>query len=188
MQILSLDNVPEIIVSNTETSQRIAELHHRKKLRKIGSRLYTTNFDENPEAIVRRHLWQVIGTFLPGALIADRTALENRPAEDGSVFVVSSRKLPLKLPGITVRSRRGIGPLDSDRPFIAGLHISSTARAFLENMRPSRARKSVARTISTTEIESRLDAMLRGPGEVAVQLYLPRSRGCELTWRKLRCR
>jgi hypothetical protein len=31
--------------------------------------------------------------------------------------------------------------LDDDRPFIAGMHLCSTARAYLENMRRSRARR-----------------------------------------------
>ena len=46
----------------------------------------------------------------------------------------------IELPGHTLRPRRGVAPFASDRPFIAGLFLSSPARAYLENMRPSRAR------------------------------------------------
>jgi hypothetical protein len=46
---------------------------------------------------------------------------------------------------------------------------SSPARAFLENMRLSRARKGIARTLSKREIEERLDEMLRRSGETALQ-------------------
>jgi len=35
---------------------------------------------------VQRNLRPLVAAYLPGALIADRTALENRPAVDGSVF------------------------------------------------------------------------------------------------------
>jgi hypothetical protein len=59
--------------------------------------------------------------------------------------------------------------LESDRPFIGGLRIASPARAFLENMRSSRAREGVARTLSKREIEERLDELLRHGGEPAIQ-------------------
>jgi hypothetical protein len=59
--------------------------------------------------------------------------------------------------------------LETDRLFIGGLRIVSPARAFLENMRPSRAREGVARTLSRGEIEERLDEMLRHAGEPAIQ-------------------
>ena len=70
---------------------------------------------------------------------------------------------------MTLRPRRGPPLLESDRSFIGGLHIASPARAFLENMRPSRARDGVARTLSKREIEERLDEMLRHGGEPAIQ-------------------
>jgi hypothetical protein len=58
--------------------------------------------------------------------------------------------------------------LPTDRPFITGLFLSSTARAYLENMRPSRARGGLlARTLNRLEIENRLDAVIRRGGEDA---------------------
>ena len=80
-----------------------------------------------------------------------------------------SHKRDIVLPGATLRPRRGPPPLDSDRPFISGLRIASSARAFLENMRPSRARSGVARTLPAREIEERLDEMLRRTGESALR-------------------
>jgi hypothetical protein len=59
--------------------------------------------------------------------------------------------------------------LDSDRPFIGSLRIASPERAFLENMRPSRARRGLARTLPKREIEERLDETLRRGGEAALQ-------------------
>ena len=109
----------------------------------------------------------LVAAYLPGALIADRTALENRPAADGSVFLIADHKRDIVLPGMTLRPRKGPPPLESDRPFIGSLRIASPARAFLENMRPSRARYGgVARTLSKREIEERLDEMLRHGGEL----------------------
>jgi hypothetical protein len=75
----------------------------------------------------------------------------------------------IRLPGIILRPRKGPPPLESDRAFIGSLRIASPARAFLENMRPSRARDGAARTFSKREIEERLDEMLRRSGEPALQ-------------------
>jgi hypothetical protein len=138
-------------------------------LRKLASRVYTRNLKDPPEQIVRRNLWPLVAAYLPGALIADRTALENRPSVDGSVFLVADHKRAIALPGAVLRPRPGHPPLESDRPFIGGLRLASPARAFLENMRPSRARDGVARTLPKREIEERLDEMLRHGGEAALQ-------------------
>jgi hypothetical protein len=85
------------------------------------------------------------------------------------VFLIANHKRDIVLPGVTLRPRKGPPSLESDRPFIGSLRIASPARAFLENMRPSRARDSVARTLSKREIEERLDEMLRHGGEPALQ-------------------
>jgi len=106
---------------------------------------------------------------LPGALIADRTALENRPAPDGSVFVIADHKRDIVMPGVTLRPRKGPPPLETDRQFIGTLRISSPTRAFLENMRPTRARRGVGRTLPQREVEERLDEILRRSGEPALQ-------------------
>ena len=41
---------------------------------------------------MQRNLWPLVAAYLPDALIADRTALENRPAADGSVFLIADYK------------------------------------------------------------------------------------------------
>ncbi len=161
--------MPEVFVSNAELATAVSRETKLGRLRKLGSRLYTRNLTEPPERIVQRNLWPLVAAYLPGALIADRTALENRPATDGSVFLIADHKRDIVLPGVTLRPRKGPPPLESDRPFIGSLRIASPARAFLENMRPSRARDGVARTFSRREIEERLDEMLHRSGEPALQ-------------------
>lgn len=162
-------NMPEAFVSNAELAATVSRDVKLGRLRKLASRLYTRNLKESPERIVQRNLWPLVASYLPGALIADRTALENRPAPDGSVFLIADHKRDIALPGVTLRPRKGPPPLDTDRPFIGDLRIASPARAFLENMRPSRARVGIARTLSSREIEERLDEMLRHSGENALQ-------------------
>src|SRR5436309_7147238 len=145
--------MPEVFVSNADLATAVSREVKLGQLRKLGSRLYTRNLKEPPEKIVQRNLWPLVAAYLPGALIADRTALENRPASDGSVFLIADHKRDIALPGVILRPRKGPPPLETDRPFIGTLRISSPARSFLENMRPSRARRGIARTLSLYEIE-----------------------------------
>lgn len=161
--------MPEAFVSSAELATAVSREVKAGRLRKLASRLYTRNLKDPPEGIVRRNLWPLVAAYLPDALIADRTALENRPAADGSVFLIADHKRSISMPGVTLRPRKGPAPLESDRSFIGGLRIASPARAFLENMRPSRAREGVARTLAKREIEERLDEMLRHAGEPAIQ-------------------
>ena len=166
----TLDQMPEAFVSGTAISREVSRAVQAGKLRKIASRLYTRNLTDKPETVIRRNLWNIVAGYFPGALIADRTALENAPAEDGSVCLVAERGNDVELPGLVLRPRRGKGPLPTDRPFIAGLFLSSTARAYLENMRASRARGgTVARTLPRRQIEERLDTLIRRSGEDAAR-------------------
>jgi len=164
-----LDNQPEIFVSNSKISALVNQAVKAGRLRKIGSRLYTKNLTSPPEDIVRRNWYFLLKDYYPDALIADRTAIENKPATDGSVFIISSKKRETILPGITFKPRPGVGALESDSPFLGGCHLSSFARAYLENMHLSRARKgSVPRTLSRKEMDERLEKFLRQRGENAL--------------------
>lgn len=164
----SLERMPEAFVSDSSITGAVSRAVTAGKLCKLGSRLYSRNMADPPEAIVTRNLWSIVAGYFPGALIADRTALESVPASDGSVCLIAAHGQDIRLPGHTLRPRRGIAPLPTDRPFLGGLFLCSTARAFLENMRPSRARGGrVARTLGRAEIEERLDNLIRRSGEDA---------------------
>lgn len=169
--------LPEVFVSNSDLAAAVSREVKAGRMRKLGSRLYTRNLKEQPEKLVRRNLWPLVDAYLPGALIADRTALENRPATDGSLFLIAAHKREIELPGVTLRPRKGPGALESDRPFIGRLRLASPARAFLENMRLSRARGAVARTLSRGEIEERLDGILRHGGVDALHRLRDDARG-----------
>src|SRR5215471_4144656 len=118
-------NMPEAFASSAELATAVLREVKAGRLRKLASRLYTRNLKDAPETIVQRNLWPLVAAYLPGALIADRTALENRPATDGSVFLIANHKRDISLPGVTLRPRKGPPPLDSDRIFIGGLRIAS---------------------------------------------------------------
>lgn len=163
------DSLPEVVVSDTAISKRISLAVKAGLLRRIASRLYTRNLTDSSETLVRRNLWSIVAGYFPGGLVADRTALENAPSPGGSICLVSKRGATVRLPGVTLRPRRGIAPLPSDRPFIGGLYTSSQARAYLENMRPSRARGDAdRRTLTRREIEERLDRLIRFSGAEAI--------------------
>ena len=165
----SLEGLPEAFVSTPAIKSAVSRALAQGRIRQIATKLYTFNLDDPPEQIVRRSLWELVAAYAPAALIADRTAIENRPAADGSIFVVSERKRDIELPGITIRSRNGLPPLQSDRPFVGGLFLSSTARAFLDNMVASRKRGGdVSRTLTRVEIEARLDDVNRRNGTEGV--------------------
>jgi hypothetical protein len=162
--------LPEVFVSNKAIASLVSRRMKQGTLRKLGSRVYTTSMTEKSEPLIKRHLWFLVEELFPSAVIVDRTALEHRAAFDGSIFIVSNKKRPVFLPGLSIHPRKGHGPLEDDKPFMDRLFLSSPARAYLENMRPSRARKGgVARTLSRKEIEEKLETVLRSAGPEALQ-------------------
>ena len=152
-------SMPEVFVSHREIAGAVSRETRLGRLRKLASRLYTRNLIAKPDVLVLRNLWPLVDALLPGALIADRTAFENRPSSDGSVFLISNHKRDIKLPGVTLRPRKGATALDTDPPFIGNLRLAS----------PARARSGLARTLPKREIEERLEEILRHGGEPALQ-------------------
>lgn len=112
----SLEHMPEAFVSDKHIARAVSRAVKAGKLRKLASRLYTRNLVDPPEMIVARNSWNIVIGFFPGALVADRTALENAPASDGSICLVTAGGQNIPLPGLTLRPRRGPGPsLPTDR-------------------------------------------------------------------------
>ncbi len=165
--------LPEVFVSNKGIASHVFNELKMGRLRKLGSRVYTTNLTESKELLVKRHAWFIVQELFPGAVIVDRTALEHRPSRDGSVFIVSKKKRAVRLPGLSIYPRKGPGPLEDDKPFMEKLYLSSPARAFLENLCHRRFRKGqVSRTILRKELEERLEMLLQGAGSEALTKLL----------------
>ena len=123
--------MPEAFVSEKSITRGVLRAVKAGKLRKLASRLYTRNMTDPPEEIVACNLWGIVAGYFPGALIADRTALENAPASDGSICLVTESGRDISRAGHTLRPRRGAGPLPTDRPFLGEFFLSSTPRACL---------------------------------------------------------
>jgi hypothetical protein len=153
----SLEQQPEVFFSTTQTSRAIRRLLEAGEVRRIEGRLYTKNLTDPPADIVRRRVWDVAAGYFPGAVIVDRTAFELRPAgQEGSVFLCSGTRRIVRLPGVVLNCRRGTGPVSGDKSFIAGMSLSSWPRRLLDNMRLSRARTGISRTLRPIEIERQL--------------------------------
>lgn len=162
-------NLPEIFVP--DDSRWASRAAARGEIRRLARGLYTTNLDEPAEQLVRRRWYDVAALHFPDAVIVDRSAAAAGPADDGSLFLdVGPRPVnprPVKLPGLTLRPRNGPGPVDGDSQFMR-LRMSSSPRTLLDNLRPSRARSGVARTLRIEELEDRLDRLARTRGDAAL--------------------
>ena len=122
----AVDAMPEAFVSYAGISSEVSRRVAAGRLRKLATRLYTRNLQDDARDIVRRNLWDIVAGYFPGALIADRTAFEFKPATDGSVCLVARRGAEVALPGVVLRPRRGAGPQADDLPFMNGrLRLSS---------------------------------------------------------------
>ena len=161
-----VDAMPEAFVSSAQISKVVHRRIASGQLRKLASRLYTSNLEDSAEVVVRRNLWSIVAGYFPGAVVADRTALEFAPASDGSVCLVAAKGTDVELPGIVLRVRRGAPPQEDDQPFMGqALHLSSPARTYLDNLCPSRARAGrVARTLSRPDLETHLERLMVGAG------------------------
>ena len=162
----AVDAMPEAFVSHARISSEVSRRIADGRLRKLATRLYTRNLRDAPRDIVRRNLWAIVAGYFPDALVADRTAFELAPAEDGSVCVVSQRGADIVLPGVVLRPRRGAPPQPDDQPFMnQRLFLSSPARAYLDNLCRSRARLGkLPRTLPRTDIEERLERLISSAG------------------------
>jgi hypothetical protein len=144
---------PEVFVSNAEASQAVRRAYKSGALRKIAPRIYTRNVNDTPEQIIKRNLWPLVGDLFPGAIVSHRTAIEGKPFND-TVFLTDRKAGRLKLPGLTIVRTKGAGPIDGDTGFINGLHLSSRARALLENLQASWGK--TPKTLPTADIEAYL--------------------------------
>ncbi len=165
----SKESLPELFIPRDfRWASRAAA---RGEIRRLARGLYSTNLEEPAEQLLRRRWYDVAALYFPGAVIVDRSAALSGPAADGSLFLdsgpVGASPRPVRLPGLILRPRRGPGHVAGDMQF-ASLWMAGLARMALENMRPSRARSGVARTLRREELEERLDGLARARGAVAL--------------------
>lgn len=172
-------HLQEVVFSSSDpkVSGQISKLVQDGKLRKISGRIYTSNFSDNPENIVKRNLFEIMGKLYPGALLSHRSALEFRPTSLGYLFVTYTYTKRIELPGITLRFMTGKGPIEGDNPLSGDLYASQLERALLENLQTSRQPGAKSKTLSLPELENRLEEVVRVKGEKGLNELRDRARG-----------
>ena len=165
-------HLKEIIFSssNQSLSKQISKLEKNGEIKKIAPRIYTSNFKDDPENIIRRNIFTIIGTHYPNSVLSHRSALEFKPTTAGHIFVTYKYTKKIKLPGITIRFMEGSGPVDGDIPFSGKLFVSQQERAFLENLQVSRQHGPQSKILTIIEIEAKLEQIIRVKGEDALNL------------------
>lgn len=167
-------NWPELVFSGEHDSAILTRAVARGTLRRLARGIYTGDVEGDPEDIVRRHLWRIVGHELPAAVLVDRSARRAGPV-DGQLFVDHPRVRPLELPGVTVLPRRGPGPIAGDMEMPEGLWLSSVARQLLDNL--NRARRGEPRTLGDVEVEEWVDTLLGERGEDGLNRLRDQARG-----------
>ena len=160
-------HLQEIIFGSSEPriSKQISKLEKEGKIRKIAPRIYSSNLKEPVEQIVRRNLFRRLGKLYPGVLLSHRSAFEFQPTKAGHVFLTYTYTKKLKLPGITLRFLQGNKPIEGDNAISGELYASQKPRAFLENLQISKNTGSVSKCLSMSEIEDKLEQIIRVNGE-----------------------
>ena len=160
-------HLQEIIFSSSDKSlsKQISKLEKAGQIKKIAPRIYTSNFIDQPEEIITKNIFTILGTLYPNSVLSHRSALEFKPTSQGHVFVTYTYTKKIKLPGITIRFMEGNGPIEGDNPFIGELFVSQQERAFLENLQVSRQPGPKSKTVTLPEIEAKLEQMVRVKGE-----------------------
>ncbi|MBS1702954.1 MAG: Fic family protein [Armatimonadetes bacterium] len=124
--------LPEVFLSGIQDKGLGARAARAGKIRTLRRGLYTTNMVDSPEIIVKKNLWRIVSLLCPGGVVSHRTAFDAVPSPNGQVFVTTSSNHTIELPGFQIRQIKGHGPLDTDRPFLGDLRISSQPRFLLE--------------------------------------------------------
>lgn len=171
-------HLQEVIFSSSDPklSNQISRLEKAGKLRKISSRIYTPNFSDTPETIVRRNLFAILGKLYPGSLLSHRSALEFQPTSGGHIFLTYTYTKRISLPGITIRFMEGPAKIEGDNPFSGDLYCSQLERALLENLQVSRQSGPESKTLTPPEIEDRLEKVIRVKGEAGLNELRDRAR------------
>ncbi len=171
-------HLQEVIFSSSDAqvSKQISKLEKAEKLRKIAPRIYSPNFIDTPETIVRRNLFAILGNLYPGALLSHRSALEFQPTSAGHIFLTYKYTKKIKLPGVTLRFMEGHAPIEKDNRLSFELFASQMERALLENLQVSRQIGPESKTLTLPEIEDRLEAVIRVKNESGINVLRDRAR------------
>ncbi len=178
MENISPVHLQEVIFGShiPKVSNQIKKLIKSGVIRKIGPRIYSTNLEDSIENIIRRNLFQIIGSLYPGTVLSHRSAFEFQPTKTGELFITTTYTKKVRLPGITIQFLEGYPPVNGDNKFFGELYASQKARAFLENLQVSKKLGSASKCLSLPEIEERLELIIRVNGEEEINVLRDKAR------------
>ena len=174
----SLANVMEIVMATSDKSlsQQRTSMIKEGLLRKIAPKIYTTNLEDEPDVIIRRNIFYILGQLYPQAVISHRSAYELKPTADGDIYLTYTYSKNISLPGLKVHLMEGPKGTEHDMPFIENLYISSSERRTLENLQKGRARGNSSKCLPRTSIEEFLERMLQVNGESGLNAFRDKAR------------
>ncbi|HPE83418.1 MAG TPA: Fic family protein [Aequorivita sp.] len=160
-------HLQEVIFSSSDKnlSKQISKLEKAGEIKKIAPRIYTSNLIDDPEVIITKNIFTILGNLYPNSVLSHRSAIEFKPTSAGHIFVTYTYTKKIKLPGITIRFMEGNGPIEGDSLFSGELFVSQQERAFLENLQVSRQPGPESKTLTLPEIEAKLEQIVRVNGE-----------------------
>ncbi|UGS22701.1 Fic family protein [Flavobacterium channae] len=176
------NNIPihlqEIIFATSDTAlnRQLSKLEKEGQIKKIAPRIYTSNFNESKEVIIRRNIFTILGKLYPGAVLSHRSALEFKPTAANQIFVTYTYTKKIELPGITIRFMEGSPAIEGDNPFAGELFVAQQERAFLENMQTSRQVGPTSKTLTLPEIENKLEQIVQVKGEEGLNQFRDKAR------------
>lgn len=170
---------PEVFIASSDTQDSLRRSVAAGTLRRLARGLYTSNLVAPEQQIVRKNLWSIVAQLVPDALVVDRTAADlGRVGPNGEVFLASETRVrDITLPGHHLAVRRAAALPDDPLWHPDGVHMSSPARALVDNLEPSRARTSrLPRTLRPGEYEDWVAAMAAKYGPAALNRMRDRAR------------
>lgn len=178
MENILPNQLQEVVFSSSDPkySRQISRLEKAGKLKKIAPRVFTPNLTDQPEVIIKRNLFTILGHLYPGAILSHRSALEFQPTPAGYVFLTYSYTRKISLPGITLRIMEGHGPIEGDNILSGELYVSQLERALLENLEVSRKQGPESKAIPLVKVEERLEMVVRVQGEAGLNTLRDKAR------------
>ncbi len=174
----TLTNISEVVMAsaNKSLSAEKREMLKAGTLRKIAPKVYTTNMDDNPEDIIRRNIFFILGQLYPQAVISHRSAFELKPTAEGDIYLTYGYTKKVQLPGVKVHLMEGPKGTSHDMPFIENLYISSAERRTLENLQKGRARGGASKCLQRAYVEEYLERILQVNGERGLNAFRDKAR------------
>lgn len=161
-----------IVFAADASAATISDRVRRGELVRLATGVYTSDVTSEPAAVVAREWHTIVGGMFPGAVITDRSAVTGGPVDSVLYLSRDGRDRESELPGLSVKARSGVGPLEGDIPLPGGLYQASKGRALAENTRPSRSRGGRARrTLDTAELGDWVDRLCQLDGESRLARY-----------------